>query len=151
MVFGCYAQVQVPTNFKSELSGHWLFNKSETIINFRSSDMSKAEVKRFSSILKPAELIITDKIYSSHIQGRKIRETPYSIISISDDGVHFKLQLKDPRIPLNIQVLEVRVVNNKLFLPTLKGQMKFTIKNYNKPSYRKLFTGSAKAFMISTA
>ena len=121
MVFGCYAQVQVPTNFKSELSGHWLFNKSETIINFRSSDMSKAEVKRFSSILKPAELIITDKIYSSHIQGRKIRETPYSIISISDDGLHFKLQLKDPRIPLNIQVLEVRVVNNKLFLPAPKG------------------------------
>jgi hypothetical protein len=116
-----YAQGQNTSNYKNILLGQWIFNKPETIENFSNSDMSDAEFKKFSSILKPSEIVITGKFYSAHIQGRKPTQTPYSIISISDNGECFKLQLEDNRVPLDIQKLEVCVVNNKLFLPSVKG------------------------------
>lgn len=121
MSCGSYAQVQNTSNYKNILLGQWIFNKPETIENFSNSDMSDAEFKKLSSILKPSEIVITDKFYSTHIQGRKPTQTPYSIISISDNGECFKLQLEDNRIPLDIQKLEVCVVNNKLLLPSVKG------------------------------
>jgi hypothetical protein len=116
-----YAQDQHSTVSKNILLAHWVFNKPSTIENFRNSDMSQAEFKVFSSILKPAEIVIADKLYSSHIQGRNPTQTPYSIISISDNGECFKLQFKDPRIPLDIQKNEMCVVNNRLLLPGPKG------------------------------
>jgi hypothetical protein len=115
------AQGQELTHSEKVLIGHWVFNKPETIESFRNSDMSDAEFERFSSILKPSEIVITDKFYSGKIQGRKRTQTPYSIISISDNEECYKLQLKDPRIPLDIQKLEVCVVNDRLLLPSVKG------------------------------
>jgi hypothetical protein len=121
MSFGSYAQDQNTSNYKNISLGQWIFNKPETIENFSNSDMSEAEFKKLSSILKPSKIVITDKFYSTHIQGRKPTQTPYSIISIADNGECFKLQLEDNRIPLDIQKLEVCVVNNKLLLPSVKG------------------------------
>jgi len=83
--------------------------------------MSEAEFKEFSSILKPAEILITDTFYSVKIQGRTATQTRYSIISVSGKGECYKLQLEDPRIPLDIQKLEICVVNGRLLLPSVKG------------------------------
>jgi hypothetical protein len=116
-----YAQDQNFSNYKNVLLGHWIFNKPDTIENFKNSDMSNAEFKEFSSILKSAEITITEKFYSSHIQGYKANKTPYSIISISDNGECFKLQFENPRIPLDIQKNEMCVVNNRLLLPAPKS------------------------------
>ncbi|MFT6910774.1 MAG: hypothetical protein ACJAS1_007511 [Oleiphilaceae bacterium] len=119
--FGSYAYELADSNIENVLLGQWVFNNTETVENFKNSSMSEAEFKKFSSILKPAKIVITDKFYSSKIQGRKPTQTPYSIISISDNGECYKLQLEDPRIPLDIQKLEVCVVNNRLLLPSVKG------------------------------
>jgi hypothetical protein len=117
----CYAQEQESAPSENLLLGQWIFNKPETIESFSNSDMSDAEFKRFSSILKPSVIEITEKFYSSTIQGRKATQTPYSVISISDNGECYRLQLEDSRIPLDIQKLEVCVVNNRLLLPSVKG------------------------------
>ncbi|MCG7540180.1 hypothetical protein EXT48_21935 [Pseudoalteromonas sp. CO348] len=116
--FGCIAHEQ---NMNYAFIGHWIFSKHETIESFKNSAMTEAEVKEFSSILKPAEIIITENIYSGFIRGRVPTHTPYSIISVSDSGQCYKLQLEDPRIPLNIQTHEVCVINDKLLLPSVKG------------------------------
>ncbi|BDX05168.1 hypothetical protein [Planctobacterium marinum] len=116
--FSCIAQHE---NHKYAFIGHWVFSKSETIDNFKNSEMTEAEVKEFSSILKPAEIIITEEVYSGFLHGRTPTHTPYSLISVSDSGECFKLQLKDPRIPLDIQIHEVCVINDKLLLQSVKG------------------------------
>lgn len=50
----CYANQQHSENLGNMLLGQWIFNKPETIKNFRNSDLSESEFKKFSSILKPA-------------------------------------------------------------------------------------------------
>lgn len=105
----------------SPLVGHWIFNKNETIENFINSEMTSEEVERFSSILKPAEIIITEDVYSTFLLGRKSTHTNYSIVSVFDGGQCYKLQFKGPRIPLDIQINEMCVINDKLFLLSVKG------------------------------
>jgi len=121
MSCGSYAHDQNSLSSTDALLGNWVFNKQETIENFKNSEMTKAEVKEFSSILKPAEIVITEKVYSGFLQGRKPTHTPYSIISISDNGECFKLQFEDSRIPLDIQKHEMCVINNRLLLSSVKG------------------------------
>jgi len=116
--FGCIAQEQ---GNKYAFIGHWVFSKHETIENFKNSEMTETEVAEFSSILKPAEIIITEKVYSGFLHGRTPTHTPYSIISVSDSSECYKLQLEDPRIPLDIQKHEVCIINNKLLLTSVKG------------------------------
>ncbi len=121
MSFGGYAHDQIPLNSKDVLLGHWILNEQETIGNFNNSEMTEAEVQEFLSILKPAEIVITEKVYSGFLQGRKPTHTPYSIISISDNGECFDLQFEDSRIPLDIQKHEICVINNRLLLSSVKG------------------------------
>ncbi|KXI27216.1 hypothetical protein [Paraglaciecola hydrolytica] len=121
MSCGSYAHDQNPLNSRDALLGHWIFNKQETIGNFKNSEMTESEVKEFSSILKPAEIVITENVYSGFLQGRKPTHTPYSIISISNNGECFKLQFEDSRIPLDIQKHEMCVINNRLLLSGVKG------------------------------
>lgn len=103
------------------LHGHWMLDLQETMLSFENSEMTAAEVKRFSSILKPAEIVITENLYSGMIAGRKPTNTPYSLVAISDNGECFTLQLPDSSIPLDIQKTELCVTNNKLYLPSVKG------------------------------
>jgi hypothetical protein len=121
VLFGSYAFGANTSYDASSLHGHWVLNMDETIENFKQSAMSDAEFKAFSSIMKPAEIVITETHYSGFIDGRKPTQTPYSIESVSDGGTCFKLQFKDPKISLAFQKHEVCVTNNKLLLPAIKG------------------------------
>ncbi len=118
-VFGAQAYGNANNSPKEAIIGHWFFNKQETVLSFQNSEMTEEEVNEFASILKPQEIVISENLYSVHKAARRLRQTPYSVISESDRCV--LLQFKDSRIPLDIQKTELCINNEKLLLPAPKG------------------------------
>ncbi|MBR9792963.1 MAG: hypothetical protein GYB58_14550 [Gammaproteobacteria bacterium] len=100
--------------------GHWVLNINETIDNLKASDMTKEEVAKFSGILKPQELVISEAVYSVLRPGQKPMNTAYTIESDADSEGCFILQFRDPRIPLDVQKHSFCVRESKLLLPSPK-------------------------------
>ena len=119
VVFGCHVYGASYESPKEAIIGHWVFNKQETVLSFKNSGMSEDEVNEFSRILQPQEIVISENLYSVHKPAKKLRQTAYSVISESDGCV--LLQLKDSRIPLDIQKATLCINDEKLLLPALKG------------------------------
>ncbi len=102
------------------LQGRWVFNIQETVDALKYADLTDEEHRRFSKIFKPAELQISSDTYSTYSH-RGETHTPYEIQSVSEDGRCFTLQLKDTRIPLDIQKHDVCLEDNKLILVSYKN------------------------------
>ncbi|MDG6099752.1 hypothetical protein EXU34_20040 [Alteromonas sp. ZYF713] len=100
--------------------GHWVLNIDETIDNLKASDMTKEQVAKFSAILKPQELVISEAVYSVLRPGQKPMNTAYTIESDADSEGCFILQFRDPRIPLDVQRHSFCVREDKLLLPSPK-------------------------------
>lgn len=105
---------------KVSIVGHWALNIDETIDNLKASDMTKEEVAKFSAILKPQELVISETLYSVLRPGQKPMNTAYTIESDADSEGCFTLQFRDPRIPLDVQQHSFCVREGKLLLPSPK-------------------------------
>ena len=102
------------------LQGRWVFNIPETVEALKYADLTDEEHRRFSTIFKPAELQISSDMYSTYSH-RGETHTPYEIHSVSEDGRCFTLQLKDTRIPLDIQKHDVCLEDDKLILVSYKN------------------------------
>lgn len=105
---------------KVSIVGHWVLNIDETIDNLKASDMTKGEVAKFSAILKPQELVISETLYSVLRPGQNSMNTAYTIESDADSEGCFTLQFRDPRIPLDVQRHSFCVREGKLLLPSPK-------------------------------
>lgn len=103
-----------------DIVGHWVLNIDETIDNLKASDMTKEDATKFSAILKPQELVISETIYSVLRPGQKPMNTAYTIESDADSEGCFLLQFRDSRIPLDVQRHLFCVSESKLLLPSPK-------------------------------
>ena len=119
-LFVSYPYAESLPQSKVSIVGHWVLNIDETIDNLKASDMTKEEVAKFSAILKPQEIVISEKVYSVLRPGQKPMNTAYTIESDADSEGCLILQFRDPRIPLNVQRNLFCVREGKLFLPSPK-------------------------------
>tara|TARA_R110000744_G_scaffold62383_1_gene128748 strand:+ start:41 stop:472 length:432 start_codon:yes stop_codon:yes gene_type:complete len=116
-----YAEPKTASPTTPDVVGHWIFNKSETIQSLKNSEMSEKEVREFSSILRPQEIVITETLYSVYRPNKEPIKTAYSIVDGPDSNGCFTLQFQNPSIPLDIQKHEFCVSDNRLFFPAVKG------------------------------
>ena len=119
-LFVSYPYAESLPQSKVSIVGHWVLNIDETIDNLKASDMTKGEVAKFSAILKPQELVISETLYSVLRPGQKSMNTAYTIESDADSEGCFTLQFRDPRIPLDVQRHSFCVREGKLLLPSPK-------------------------------
>ena len=119
-LFVSYLHAERLPQSKVSIVGHWVLNIDETIDNLKASDMTKGEVAKFSAILKPQELVISETLYSVLRPGQKSMNTAYTIESDADSEGCFTLQFRDPRIPLDVQRHSFCVREGKLLLPSPK-------------------------------
>ncbi len=119
-LFVSYPYAENLPQSKVSIVGHWVLNIDETIDNLIASDMTKQEVAKFSAILKPQEIVISEKVYSVLRPGQKPMNTAYTIESDVDSEGCFILQFRDSRIPLDVQRHSFCVREGKLLLPSPK-------------------------------
>tara|TARA_Y100001968_G_scaffold321963_1_gene357267 strand:- start:192 stop:623 length:432 start_codon:yes stop_codon:yes gene_type:complete len=119
-LFVSYLHAERLPQSKVSIVGHWVLNIDETIDNLKASDMTKQEVAKFSAILKPQEIVISEAVYSVLRPGQKPMNTAYTVKSDADSEGCLILQFRDPRIPLNVQRNLFCVREGKLFLPSPK-------------------------------
>ena len=120
-LFVSYPYAESLPQSKVSIVGHWVLNIDETIDNLKASDMTKGEVAKFSAILKPQELVISETLYSVLRPGQKSMNTAYTIESDADSEGCLILQFRDPRIPLDVQRNSFCVREGKLLLPSPKN------------------------------
>ncbi|MFC3202895.1 hypothetical protein ACFOEW_13840 [Alteromonas oceani] len=120
-LFVSYLHAERLPQSKVSIVGHWVLNIDETIDNLKASDMTKGEVAKFSAILKPQEIVISEAVYSVLRPDQKPMNTAYTIESDADSEGCFILQFRDPRIPLDVQRNSFCVSEGKLLLPSPKN------------------------------
>ena len=120
-LFVSYPYAESLLQSKVSIVGHWVLNIDETIDNLKASDMTKEEVAKFSAILKPQELVISETVYSVLRPCQKPMNTAYTVESDADSEGCLILQFRDPRIPLDVQRNSFCVREGKLLLPSPKN------------------------------